>query len=91
MIRIMLLIGEGVINNMANINRMIGLDDITHAIPDILNYSDEDDRSALFGIILDAVIEASIDILHIDKFDLIRLIDYEYGYVTYKREGFNNV
>lgn len=70
---------------MANINRMIGLDDITHAIPDILNYSDEDDRGALFGIILDAVIEASIDILHMDILDLMRQIDYEYRYVTYKR------
>lgn len=70
---------------MANVNRMIGLDDIVHAIPDILNYSDEDDRGALFGIILDAVIEASIDVLHIDTIELIRLIDYEYKYVTYKR------
>lgn len=71
---------------MANVNRMIGLNDIVHAIPDILNYSDEDDRVALFGIILDAVIEASIDVLHIDMIELIRLIDYEYKYVTYERE-----
>ena len=75
---------------MTNVNRMIGLDDIVHAIPDILNYADEDDRGALFGIILDAVIEASIDVLHIDMIDLIRLIDYEYKYVTYKREGITN-
>ena len=75
---------------MANVNRMIGLDDIVHAIPDILNYADEDDRGALFGIILDAVIEASIDVLHNDLIDLIRLVDYEYRYVTYKREDFNN-
>lgn len=70
---------------MANIKRMIGLDDIVHAIPDILNYSDEDDRGALFGIILDAVIEASIDILHMDVLELMRQIDYEYRYITYKR------
>lgn len=70
---------------MANINRMIGLDDIVHATPDMLNYSDEDDRGVLFGIILDAVIEAFIDILHMDILDLMRQIDYEYGYVTYKR------
>ena len=70
---------------MANVKRMIGLDDIVHAIPDMLNYSDEDNRGALFGIILDAVIEASIDILHIDILDLMRQIDYEYRYITYKR------
>lgn len=72
---------------MENVKRMIGLDDIVHAIPDMLNYSDEDDRGALFGIILDAVIEASIDILHIDILDLMRQIDYEYRYITYKRGG----
>ena len=72
---------------MANINRMIGLDDIVHAIPDMLNYSDEDNRGVLFGIIIDAVIEASIDILHMDVLDLMRMIDYEYRYITSIRGG----